>query len=86
VLRLADGATLAVPAGDVPARAAATLLAARLAAQHGLTLRVVEGDVGTVRSCAARWRERRVEAHAPPWRRAARLSRRRAITACSMAR
>jgi hexosaminidase len=49
VLRLADGATLAVPAGDAPARAAATLLAARLAAQHGLALRVVEGDVGTVR-------------------------------------
>ncbi|MFC3671882.1 beta-N-acetylhexosaminidase [Novosphingobium pokkalii] len=48
-LRLTDGATLAVPTGDAPARAAATLLAARLAAQHGLTLRVVEGDVGTVR-------------------------------------
>jgi hexosaminidase len=48
-LRLADGATLVVPAGDAGARAAATLLAARLAAEHGLSLRVVEGDAGTVR-------------------------------------
>ncbi|WP_245652675.1 beta-N-acetylhexosaminidase [Novosphingobium capsulatum] len=48
-LVLANGATLAVPPGDTAAKAAATLLAARLSAQHGLSLRVVEGDKGTVR-------------------------------------
>lgn len=52
-LLITDGATLAVPVGDAGAKAVATLLAARLAAQHGLSLRVVEGDTGTVRFARA---------------------------------
>jgi hexosaminidase len=72
VLRLADGATLAVPAGDAPARAAATLLAARLAAQHGLPCAWWKATSAPSASCAARWQRRVTKPMRSPWRRAAR--------------
>ncbi|MEP6503041.1 MAG: family 20 glycosylhydrolase [Betaproteobacteria bacterium] len=47
-LRLASGAVIAVPAGDVPAGRIATALAARLLRDRGLRLTVRPGDTGAI--------------------------------------